>query len=311
MKDVKIYMAPLQGLTEAPFRNFFARHFGGVDTYYTPFVRWEHGAVRKKDLRELNPENNTVEHLIPQLLAGSSEEAERILTDILERGYKEVDLNMGCAFPMLVKKGKGCALVSNPEKVKDMLTLTDRYPEVSFSVKMRLGYESEQECMELQPLLNETRLSHIVVHARLGKQQYKGDCNRDAFARFAEGCHHPLVYNGDIKSVSDIEELRRSFPSLDGVMIGRGLLENPWLAVEYAERKEWDPSKRMQAMRKFHSDLFAHYEQALEGGERQLLMKMKDFWEYMLPEGDRKLRKKIHKAQKVTDYTNAVFQLLQ
>lgn len=311
MKEMKIYMAPLQGITEAPFRNLFARYFGGVDVYYTPFVRWEYGAVRKKDLRDLNPERNTVDTLVPQLIAGSPEEAEHIIPEILRFGYRRIDLNMGCAFTTLAKKGKGCGLMPRPEKVRELLALAERYPEVEFSVKMRLGYESAQECLDLLHVLNDAPLSRIVVHARVGVQQYKGDCDRDAFARFADGCRHALVYNGDISTVEDILQLQRDFPRLDGVMIGRGLLAQPWLAAEYASQQAWSQADRMQAMRRFHSDLFSHYEQALEGGEKQLLMKMKGFWEYLLPDGDRKMRKKIHKAQKTPDYTNAVFQLLQ
>lgn len=311
MGQLKIYMAPLQGITEAPFRNLFARYFGGVDVYYTPFVRWEYGAVRKKDLRDLRPERNVVECLIPQLLAGSLEEAEKIMPEILDSGYRKVDLNLGCSFPVLVKKGKGCGLIPHPDKVKELLLLAERYPEVDFSVKMRLGYDSAQECMELLPVLNDTRLSHIAIHARTGKQQYKGECDREAFVRFAQDCRHPLVYNGDIRTVDDIEAIQREIPDLSGVMIGRGLLEHPWLAVEYVEGKIWTSAERMQAMRRLHSDLFSYYEQVLEGGEKQLLMKMKGFWEYMFPDGDRKMRKKIHKAQKIVDYTNAVFQLLQ
>ncbi len=311
MKGMKIYMAPLQGITEAPFRNLFSRYFGGVDAYYTPFVRWEYGAVRKKDMRDLEPERNTVDMLVPQLIAGSPEEAEKIMPEILKFGYRRVDLNMGCAFPALAKKGKGCGLMPHPEKVRELLALTARYPEVEFSVKMRLGYENAQECMELLSLLNDARLARIVVHARIGKQQYKGGCDREAFARFAEGCRHALVYNGDIMTVGDIMDLQRDFPQLDGVMIGRGLLAQPWMAAEYVSQEVWSQADRMQAMRRFHSDLFAHYEQALEGGEKQLLMKMKGFWEYLFVDGDRKMRKKIHKAQKTVDYTNAVFQLLQ
>ena len=73
---LKVYMAPMQGVTEAPFRNLFDKHFGGVEAYYTPFVRWEHDGMRRKDLRELLPENNRVGMLVPQILAGSLEEAE-------------------------------------------------------------------------------------------------------------------------------------------------------------------------------------------------------------------------------------------
>lgn len=107
MKGMKIYMAPLQGITEAPFRNLFSRYFGGVDAYYTPFVRWEYGAVRKKDMRDLEPERNTVDMLVPQLIAGSPEEAEKIMPEILKFGYRRVDLNMAVPFLHWQRKEKG------------------------------------------------------------------------------------------------------------------------------------------------------------------------------------------------------------
>ena len=93
-------------------------------------------------------------------------------------------------------------------------------------------------------------------------------------------------------------------------MLGRGLLASPWMAAEYRAGKAWDEAERYARMRLFHAGLFDHYAQTLEGGEKQLLMKMKTFWEYLLPDADRKLHKKIHKAQKTADYTDAVFHLL-
>ncbi len=310
MNDFKIYMAPLQGLTEAPFRNAFDRHFGGVDTYYTPFARWEHGGMRRKDVRDVKPEHNTVGHLVPQLVAASADEAELLVRPFKEFGFHEVDLNMGCAFPAIAKKRKGCGMLPYPEQVKDLLQIIERHPDMSFSVKMRLGYENVDECMELLPILNASCLSRIVVHARTGKQQYKENCDWMAFERFARACSHPVIYNGDLTTLEDIRKMSEGDMPLAGVMIGRGLLATPWMVAEFKDGDVWTEEKRMTRMRALHADLFDHYARTLEGGEKQLLMKMKSFWEYLLPDADRKIRKKIHKAQKITDYTNAVFQLL-
>ena len=311
MERLNVYMAPLQGLTEAVFRNAFERHFGGVAAYYTPFVRREHGEVRRKDLRELAPERNRVGHLVPQLLAGTCEEACHIVEVIRDMGYREADLNMGCAFPMVVRRGKGCGILPFPEKVRELLRVAELYPDMAFSVKMRLGYETTDECMRLLPLLNDTPLVRVAVHARTGLQQYKGECDREMFFRFAEACSHPVVYNGDVCTTDDILGLQQSGVALQGVMIGRGLLAAPWLAAEWRDGEVWTREHRMDALRAFHAALFDGYEQQLEGGEKQLLTKMKAFWEYILPDGDRKCRKRIHKAQRVADYTAAVFQLLQ
>lgn len=310
MGQLKIYQAPMQGLTDFPFRNAFEKHFGGVDAYYTPFIRWEHGGVRKKDLRDITLENNKVKRLVPQLIAGSAEEAERILMEIGRFGYKEIDLNLGCSFPIMVGKGKGCGILPYPERVKDLLQIAERHPEVSFSVKMRLGYKDAEECMALLPVLNDVPLLRVVVHARTGGQQYKGECNRAAFKVWAEQCAHPVVYNGDIRTLDELLGLKEEFPFLEGVMLGRGLLATPWIAAEYASGMVWNTETRLERLRALHADLLDHYEQTLEGGEKQLLLKMKSFWEYLLPDGNRKLHKRIHKAQKITDYTRAVFQML-
>lgn len=310
MNQLKIYMAPLQGLTEAPFRNAFEKYFGGVEAYYTPFIRWEYGGVRRKDLRDITMENNKVKRLVPQLIAGSVEEADKILSEIGSFGYKEMDLNLGCAFPVMAGKGKGCGILPYPERVKDLLQIVERHPEISFSVKMRLGYKDAEECMALLPILNKFPLSRVAVHARTGRQQYKGECNRAVFKAWAEQSAHPVVYNGDIRTMDELLTLKEEMPFLEGVMLGRGLLAAPWMAAEYESGMIWNAETRLERLRALHADLLDHYAQALEGGEKQLLLKMKSFWEYLLPEGDRKIHKQIHKAQKITDYTQAVFQLL-
>ena len=102
-----IHFSPLQGYTDRIYRNAFAHYFGGVEVYYTPFIRVEKGALRKRDLRDIEPETNTVADLIPQILPGSADEF-RLLTDAVgEKGYRQIDINLGCPFPMIAGKHKG------------------------------------------------------------------------------------------------------------------------------------------------------------------------------------------------------------
>lgn len=129
--------------------------------------------------------------------------------------------------------------------------------------------------------------------------------NREAFRAFYEGSRHPLYYNGDIRTLEDIREVVTCFPLLEGVMIGRGLLANPALAMEYRENRELCRENRLRKFREFHDELFEQNGERLQG-DHQLLMKMKTFWEYFLPETDRKVLKKIKKANKVTQYNDAV-----
>ncbi len=310
MTDFQLQMAPIQGCTEAGYRNLFSQYFGGVDAYFTPFLRVEHGEVRRRNLRDIEPEANATPRLIPQLLASTKDEASHLLAEVLKRGYTEVDINLGCPFPMLAKHHKGSGLLPYPDEVAQLLQIVVEHPEVNFSVKMRLGYERPDECLALLPTLNALPLRQIAVHARVGVQQYKGVCNRPAFKTFAAECKHPLVYNGDLCTVADIDAVRAEFPTLAGVMLGRGLLARPWLAAEYRSGETFSPECGKEQLRRFHTELLSYYEQRLEGGEKQLLQKMKEQWTYLLPEADRKLHKQIHKAQTIAAYTQAVHRIL-
>ena len=149
VETLPIHFAPLQGYTEAIYRNAHATVFGGVETYYTPFVRLEKETFRSRDIRDIEPGNNTVSHLIPQLIGADTNKAEAILSLFIEKGYKEVDINMGCPFPMLAKRHNGSGILPFPEEVEKLLEIIHKYPEINFSVKMRLGWENTKECLNL------------------------------------------------------------------------------------------------------------------------------------------------------------------
>lgn len=208
-----IHFAPLQGYTDAVYRQAHARIFGGIDTYYTPFVRVEHGEIRRKDIRELEPENNRNVPLVPQLIAPDTEKLEQIMSLFIAKGFTCADINLGCPFPLLAKRHNGSGMLPYPDEVRQLLEFAvSRYPQVRFSVKMRLGWENPEESLALLPLLNELPLSHIILHPRLGKQQYKGSVDLAAFEAFYNGCRHPLFYNGDLLTVADIQSVALRFP---------------------------------------------------------------------------------------------------
>lgn len=161
MNTLPIHLAPLQGYTEAAYRNAHAAVFGGVDVYHTPFVRIDRGEFRHKDVRDILPENNRVPHLIPQLIASEMDKTERIIALFIEQGYREMDINLGCPFPMLAKRQCGSGMLPHPDKVEALLKQIEQYPDVSFSVKMRLGWEKPDECLTLLPLLNAAPLTEI------------------------------------------------------------------------------------------------------------------------------------------------------
>lgn len=307
---ISIHFAPLQGYTEAPYRNFHASSFGGVDVYYTPFVRIEKGEFRRKELRDIDPGNNTVPRVIPQLIASSPDEMNRITDLFIEQGYREVDINMGCPFPLIANKHKGSGILPYPDEVKALLETIYQYPDIRFSIKMRLGWEYKEESMRLLSYLNELPLSHITLHPRIGKQQYKGAVDMDSFTAYYERCKHPIIYNGDIETVEDIQRITSFYPNLSGIMIGRGLLSNPALALEFKEGRVISPEERRKRIQELHEGVFSYYKKQIEGGDAQLLNKMKTFWEYIYPEVDKKLKKRILKSSRLSAYEQSVQELL-
>ena len=296
MNGLYIAFAPLQGYTDAIYRRAHYECVGGVDEYYTPFVRIEKGEVRRKDLRDTDPAACEGVPTVPQVIAKDGDEFARLCDALQEQGWSRIDLNMGCPFPMQVKAGRGCGLLQHPERIEEMLKEMLRRPEVTFSVKMRLGQENEAEGLAVLPLINEMPLVHVTLHPRLGQQQYKGVADREAFARFAEKITHPVIYNGDIM---EVESGKWKVENVQGVMIGRGLLARPWMLSN---------KEPYEVIRNMHTIVYRHATETL-CGDSQILARLHTFWEYLdIPH---KQKKAIMKATTLPRYREAVASVLQ
>ena len=305
-QDIAIYSAPLQGFTEAAWRNAHAHVFGGVDAYYTPFVRLEKGEIRNKDRREVSASQNKVEHLVPQVIASERDEFIQLVRFLQSEGYQEIDVNMGCPFPMLTKRGKGSGILQHPDKVAELLAAMNEFPAIAFSVKMRLGYENTNDWQEILPLLNHSCVRQLTLHPRIGKQQYKGTVDRNSFDSFYALCELPIIYNGDLTKLSEIQEIIFSYPRLKGIMLGRGLLADPSLAQAVKTGTTLDEATLYAKVGEMHQLMYQQYEQTIEGGEAQLLQKMKTMWEYLLPDMGKKARKAILKSNRLEQYLSNV-----
>lgn len=307
----KIHFAPLQGYTDAIYREVHAQVFGGVETYYTPFVRVEKDSFRNKDIKDITRARNQAAPVVPQLIAATPDEFRRIATLFQEQGYRRADINMGCPFPMQVRLHRGAGILPYTKEATALMDTIREFPRMSFSLKLRLGWESADEVMALLPHINTLPLEHVTLHPRLGIQQYKGSTDRNAFSRFCRECSLPLFYNGDLNSMDDILDLATLYPSLKGVMLGRGLLSFPWLAIEYTMDCRLTNAEKQAKLITFHDQLFECYSEMLEGGDRQILDKLKSMWDYLLPDAEKRLRKKVLKSNNLVTYRQAVKELLQ
>ncbi len=293
----KIFLAPLQGFTDHIWRNAHKSVFNDIDCYFSSFLRVEHGDIRRKDIRDITPENNKGITLVPQMLACAPNDAAIIVQKIADLGYTNIDINLGCPFPLIARKPKGAGMLSYPEKVEELFMALSKFEGIKYSVKMRLGMNTTDEWKTLLPLFDIISPSHITVHPRIGTQQYKGDLYTDSFAEFHDECKYPLVFNGDIVSIAQSEEISSKYPDLHAIMIGRGLLQNPAMLSD---------ANNMDKVHKFHKLLYDGNCAYLEGGDHQILAKMKTYWEYLLPNAERSLRKKIIKSTSLQRYNSAV-----
>ena len=300
-----IHFAPLQGYTDNAYRNVHKAIFGGIEAYYTPFIRIERGELRKKDVREALPENDTTGKLIPQIIVRDIDEFSFLVDKLREIGHSRIDVNMGCPFPMQTHKGRGAGLLSNQKKAEEVLEAINATKDIDFSIKMRLGNETSEDCFDLLSALNETRLAHVTMHPRIATQQYKGEVDLDVFGRFVGQCKHDVIYNGDLTTVDDVKRIEEMFPGLKGVMIGRGLLMRPSLAMEYASGEALSDEKLLKMVLRMHNELFEEYSSILQG-DGHLLMKMKSFWEHLESVIGRKQYKLIKKAINMAKYNTAL-----
>lgn len=304
-RDINLFCAPLQGYTESMWREahraVYGPQNGAADCYFTPFVRIDKGEVRRRDLRELPVATADV----AQIIFRNREEFCRLIDAVSEAGCSEIDLNLGCPFPMQTGRGRGAAAVGRPELLAEVAKEMQLRKEIGWSAKMRLGLTDPKQWRSVAQILSEMPLRWLTVHPRVATQLYKGELWLDEMDEVMEIITHPIVFNGEIQTPASIDDAVRRWPGLSGVMIGRGLLARPSLIAEYRSGEEWSHEQRMESILALHKLVFEANSCRLEGGEHQLVQKMLAFWEYLEPEIGHKIFKAIKKSTSIRAYLSA------
>lgn len=308
---IKIYQAPLQGATDFSYRAAFSRVFGGIDKFFIPYISYGKGReIKKSQLREVFPENNTALPVVPQVLFSDQAELLDLVGILIGFGHAEINLNLGCPYPMATNRGRGAAWLEKPEQLKDMLeVLFSKDLPAKFSVKMRTGMTDNKDAKSIFKVLNEFPLEEIIFHPRTASQMYAGKANPELFQEAVSLVKHPLVYNGDIQSISDFEEFKVIFPEQNSWMIGRGMLMNPALPSGM-KGIEFEKKELRRKMRELHDLLLESYSGRLDGSGH-ILMKMNQFWTYFCEsfENPHKAMKLIKKAGNQNKYNAAVAEI--
>ena len=312
---MKLYFAPMEGITTWTFRRIHHACFPGIDRYYTPFLTaTQTESFKRKEIRDILPENNEGMTVIPQVLGNDSTWCLSALKRIASYGYEEINFNLGCSMPQVAKRGRGAGFLRDPEKLDrffdelfEGLSADDAAKKIRLSVKTRIGVHDAAETAALLTVFNRYPFCELTVHPRLMSDLYRNTPDLDAFDLFCRECRHPLVYNGDILSPEQYESVRERFPHLDAVMMGRGLIKDPSLARQL-RGEEAAGGREIETYMKQVWDGYLTY----MASDRQVLPHMKEIWYYMAWHFDVEPGelKKLRKAGNRADFEAAQAELL-
>ena len=292
---MRYYFAPMEGLTDSIYRRAHHQYFTGVDRYYMPFLSPTiHRTLTHREDRELPLAESESFQAVPQVLTKVSEDFLWAAQVCLDRGYDEVNLNVGCPSGTVVSKGKGSGMLREPEHLDRFLDEIFAKTPIPVSVKTRLGIENPEEFTAILDIYNKYPIKELTIHPRVRKQFYNGTVDMELFRYAVRNSRNPLCYNGDITSVEQIESLSREFPQLESVMIGRGLVADPGLLCGGTDVK---------ALEQFMNALLEEYTVAF-GGSRNAMFRLKENWGLLHPrfEGVDKLWKKLRKTTDLEEY---------
>lgn len=298
-------LAPMEGITGYVFRNAFHQCFRGVTHYMSPFISPGHGGIgiTKRDRRDILPENNAGIPLVPQILTNRAEDFLHTAQLLKDCGYREFNLNLGCPSGTVAAKNKGAGFLSELDALDEFFDeLFEKLdPELTVSVKTRIGRCDPDEFPALMEIYNRYPISELTIHPRVQKEFYRGHVHMDAFAYAVRVARMPLCYNGDILDIEDIQRIEEQFPSVERMMLGRGLLRDPLLAEAWFAGGY--PEDSRERLCRFHDCLLQSYSRSFQF-ENATLCRMKELWFYLgarFPGCEREL-KKIKKSRTLTEY---------
>lgn len=304
---MQIYVAPLEGITGFVFRNAYEKYYGGVDKYFTPFITPH--TKKNMDMREkrdILPENNKGIYVVPQVLTNKSEELISISKELKEYGYNEINLNIGCPSKTVTAKGKGSGFLEQPKALEKFFDEFFNKADMELSIKTRIGMWELEESQYLFQIFEKFPFKEIIVHARLGSEFYGGTPHYDVFEEYGTWSKQSLCYNGDIQSLTQMEELDAKWNFCEKYMLGRSLIAQPWII----DRESLESVKKAETFQQFHDELLEGYAQYLSG-DRNVLFRMKELWSYWGTQfvGQEKLLKQIKKATTIKEYQFVVEKL--
>ena len=305
---MQLYAAPLEGITGYVFRNAFFKCFDHIDKYFIPFIQPnQKGHFSSREKKDVCPENNQGMQVVPQILTKCPEDFTKTAWKLQNQyGYKEINLNLGCPSKTVVTKKRGSGFLAYPDELERFLDEIFSKTEMDISIKTRIGKEDPKEFAHLMEIYNRFPVKELIIHPRVQTDFYKNHPNLEVFLEALQSAKMPVCYNGDIFCMEDYNRFTETFPQVDCIMLGRGLLKNPGLSRAIQTGIPLDK----ETLKKFHDLLYQGYCEVLSG-DRTILFKMKELWGFLAPmfSNYEKYAKKIKKSEKLVMYEDVVERL--
>ena len=292
---MRYYFAPMEGLTDSIYRRLHYKFFPGVDRYYMPFLSPTiHRQLTHKEDRELPMADSVGFAAVPQVLTKVSDDFLWAAQVCHDRGYDEVNLNIGCPSGTVVSKGKGSGMLRDIAALDRFLEEIFSASPLPISVKTRLGLEKSEEFPAILEVLNRYPIKELTVHPRVRKQFYTGGVDMEMFDYAVANSRNPLCYNGDILNLEQARKLQENYPSVQAIMIGRGLIADPGMLSGGTGKA---------ALEGFMNELMAVYEVEF-GGSRNAIFRLKENWGFLHDrfEGSEKLWKRLRKTTDAAEF---------
>lgn len=269
-----LILAPMDGITDSPFR-CLARRFGS-SLSYTEFINaidvihWHPHLDERLVFREEE------RPLVLQLLDNDPDRLEYATGYLLKYRPDILDVNLGCCAKSVSGRGAGAGLLRDPIKVAEIIHRLSRF-NIPITAKIRLGWDdTNRNYLEIAKVVEENGGKLLAVHARTRQQTYTGQADWDAIAEVKQAVGIPVIGNGDVRTITDIETIKKH-TGCDGVMIARAALGNPWI-FSRIDRQSIAPAEVLRVMLDHLSDMLAFY-----GAERGLTYFRKHTVAYLHP----------------------------
>src|SRR5664279_5790172 len=232
-------LAPMQGVTDLPFLKLIAG-YGGADVYVTEYFRVYATSHLDKHILKSITENPTGQPVIAQMIGNEIPSLVRTARELQQYPIAAVDLNLGCPAPVVYRKCAGGGLLREPKRVDAILGALRDAVNTRFTVKTRIGFDSAEVFAEMLPIYVKHSLDLLTVHARTVKEMYRSEVHYEFIARAVAALPCPVLANGNVYSTQKAAEVLK-VTGARGLMIGRGVIRNPWLFRQIREHQRGEP----------------------------------------------------------------------